>query len=206
MQKKKINYIYAFLVGAVLRDNSRKQIEDQMRELELLALTAGAKTLSTVIQIRNIIDPATFIGKGKIEQIKKQAYELGCNLIILNDDITPSQLKNIQIILGKELKVIDRTGIILDIFTQHARTKESKTQVELAKLEYFLPRLTHQWTHLERQMGGVGTRAGAGETQIEVDRRLIRNRISKLKSELNKIEKQRNTQKQKRKSFYKKKK
>ena len=184
----------AFLVGAIFKGENKADIQDQLNELKYLALTSGAK--SAGIDLQNLILPnsATFIGKGKLESIKNKAIELKCNLLIFNNDISPSQLKNVQKIIGDELKVIDRTGLILDIFTKHARTKESKTQVELAQLEYFLPRLTRQWTHLERQMGGVGTRAGAGETQIEVDRRLIRNKISKLKKELKKIQKQRITQ------------
>ena len=116
------------------------------------------------------------------------------SLILFNDDITATQLKNLQKKAGEEIKILDRTGLILDIFSKHAKSKEAKTQVELAQLEYFLPRLTRIWTHLERQMGGIGTRAGAGETQIEVDRRLVRNKITKLKSELKKIHKQRTTQ------------
>ena len=134
------------------------------------------------------------MGKGKLITVINQCKELECNLIILNNDISPTQLKNLQKEAGDEIKVIDRTGLILDIFTKHARTREAKTQVQLAHLQYLLPRLTRQWTHLERQMGGVGTRAGAGETQIEVDRRLLRNQITRLKKELKSIQKQRLTQ------------
>ena len=111
-------------------------------------------------------------------------------------------IKNLQYIAGENIKIIDRTGLILDLFTKHAKTKEAKTQVELAQLEYFLPRLTRQWTHLERQMGGIGTRAGAGEAQIEIDRRLIRNKLSRLKSSLKAIEKQRNIQRNGREHSY----
>ena len=194
MQKKNVKREKAFLVGVVLSGTSRTQINEQLNELKSLADTAGADILSIGTQIRHKPDAATFIGKGKLEQIISQADELECDLIIFNDDISPTQIKNVQNIAGDEMKVIDRTGLILDIFTKHAKTKEAKTQVELAQLEYFLPRLTRQWTHLERQMGGIGTRAGAGETQIEIDRRLIRNRISRLKSELAAIEKQRKVQ------------
>ena len=194
MQKNNLNHKKALLVGVVLKDTSRTQIEEQLGELKHLADTTDVDILSTVTQIRYKPDAATFIGKGKLERIITQATELKCDLIIFNDDISPTQIKNIQKNAGEELKIIDRTGLILDIFTKHAKTKEAKTQVELAQLEYFLPRLTRQWTHLERQMGGVGTRAGAGETQIEIDRRLIRNRISRLKSELTSIEKQRKVQ------------
>ena len=192
----------AYLVAAILNSQSEIEIKEQINELRLLIKTAGAKTVAISTQSRRIPDPATFIGKGKLEIIKKQSEELRCTLIVFNDEISPSQIKNIQNIIGNNIKVIDRTGLILDIFTKNARTKEAKTQVELAQLEYFLPRLTRQWTHLERQMGGVGTRAGAGETQIEVDRRLIRNKIGKLKKELIKIKKQRETQNNKRNLAY----
>ena len=194
MQKNNVKREKAFLVGVIFKGSTQSQINDQLNELKFLADTAGADTLSTATQIRPKPDAATFIGKGKLERIITQAAELECDLIIFNDDISPTQIKNLQNIVGEELKVIDRTGLILDIFTKHAKTKEAKTQVELAQLEYFLPRLTRKWTHLERQMGGIGTRAGAGETQIEIDRRLIRSRISRLKSDLAVIEKQRKVQ------------
>ena len=194
MQKNNDKREKAFLVGVILKGSSRVQIEEQLEELKFLADTAGADIIGKFTQNRSRPDPATFIGKGKAETIINQASELDCNLIIFNDDISPTQIKNLQKIAGETTKVIDRTGLILDIFTKHAKTKEAKTQVQLAQLEYFLPRLTRIWTHLERQMGGIGTRAGAGETQIEIDRRLIRNQIAKLKRELTVIEKQRKVQ------------
>ncbi len=194
MQKNNGKREKAFLVGVILKGSSRVQIEEQLEELKFLADTAGADIIGKFTQNRSRPDPATFIGKGKAETIINQASELDCNLIIFNDDISPTQIKNLQKIAGETTKVIDRTGLILDIFTKHAKTKEAKTQVQLAQLEYFLPRLTRIWTHLERQMGGIGTRAGAGETQIEIDRRLIRNQIAKLKRELTAIEKQRKVQ------------
>ena len=194
MQKNNDKREKAFLVGVILKGSSRVQIEEQLEELKFLAYTAGADIIEKFTQNRSRPDPATFIGKGKAETIINQASELDCNLIIFNDDISPTQIKNLQKIAGETTKVIDRTGLILDIFTKHAKTKEAKTQVQLAQLEYFLPRLTRIWTHLERQMGGIGTRAGAGETQIEIDRRLIRNQIAKLKRELTAIEKQRKVQ------------
>ena len=194
MQKNNDKREKAFLVGVILKGSSRVQIEEQLEELKFLADTAGADIIGKFTQNRSRPDPATFIGKGKTETIINQASELDCNLIIFNDDISPTQIKNLQKIAGETTKVIDRTGLILDIFTKHAKTKEAKTQVQLAQLEYFLPRLTRIWTHLERQMGGIGTRAGAGETQIEIDRRLIRNQIAKLKRELTAIEKQRKVQ------------
>ena len=194
MQKNNDKREKAFLVGVILKGSSRVQIEEQLEELKFLADTAGADIIGKFTQNRSRPDPATFIGKGKAETIINQASELDCNLIIFNDDISPTQIKNLQKIAGETTKVIDRTGLILDIFTKHAKTKEAKTQVQLAQLEYFLPRLTRIWTHLERQMGGIGPRAGAGETQIEIDRRLIRNQIAKLKRELTAIEKQRKVQ------------
>ena len=194
MQKNNDKREKAFLVGVILKGSSRVQIEEQLEELKYLADTAGADIIGKFTQNRSRSDPATFIGKGKAETIINQASELDCNFIIFNDDISPTQIKNLQKIAGETTKVIDRTGLILDIFTKHAKTKEAKTQVQLAQLEYFLPRLTRIWTHLERQMGGIGTRAGAGETQIEIDRRLIRNQIAKLKRELTAIEKQRKVQ------------
>tara|TARA_Y100000590_G_C15650922_1_gene988715 strand:+ start:322 stop:1599 length:1278 start_codon:yes stop_codon:yes gene_type:complete len=192
----------AYLIGVVLNTEDALNINEELNELESLANTAGAKTIGRAYQHRIAPDAATFIGKGKANTIIAQASELDCNLIIFNNDISPTQIKNMQKIAGDKLKVIDRTGLILDIFTKHAKTKEAKTQVQLAQLEYMLPRLTRQWTHLERQMGGVGTRAGAGETQIEVDRRLVRNQISKLKKDLSAIEKQRNIQNYGRDSTY----
>lgn len=203
MSLSKENKEKAILIGLILNGEKRHEIIEQLNELKRLTFTAGGLPLDTIIQNRNKPDSATFIGKGKLNIIKNQASELKCKLIIFNNEISPSQLKNIQKYIDDKIKVIDRTGLILDIFTKNAKTKESKTQVELAQLEYLLPRLTRQWTHLERQMGGVGTRAGAGETQIEVDRRLIRDKISKLKIQLSKIQKQRITQNKSRSNTYK---
>ena len=203
MSRSTENKEKAILIGLILNGEQRHEIIEQLNELKRLTFTAGALPLDTIIQNRNKPEPATFVGKGKLDIIKNQASELKCKLIIFNNEISPSQLKNIQKYIDDKIKVIDRTGLILDIFTKNAKTKESKTQVELAQLEYFLPRLTRQWTHLERQMGGVGTRAGAGETQIEVDRRLIRDKISKLKIQLSKIQKQRITQNKSRSNIYK---
>ena len=183
----------ALLIGVIYEKLNQLKVEEHLRELELLAKTAGAKVVGKVTQKLSRINPSYFIGTGKAEQIIKQAEELGVSLIIFDDELSPAQIKNYSNLV-KDIKVIDRNALILDIFRQHAKTKEAKTQVELAQLEYMLPRLTRAWTHLERQMGGIGARAGAGETQIEVDRRLIRTRISKLKKELNKIDKERETQ------------
>ncbi|MBF89454.1 MAG: GTPase HflX [Candidatus Marinimicrobia bacterium] len=188
-----INNDKAFIVGVLTNSISKENIDDNLDELELLAETAGVKTIGRFTQKISRISPKYFIGKGKAEQIIEKAIALKVNIIIFDDELSPTQVRNYHK-LSKDIKVIDRTALILEIFTKHARTREAKTQVELARLEYLLPRLTRMWTHLERQMGGIGVRAGAGETQIEVDRRLIRNRISKLKMEINGIEKERETQ------------
>ncbi len=183
----------ALLIGVIYEKLDQFKVEEHLSELELLATTAGAKVIGKITQKISRINPSYFIGSGKAEQIVKQAEELGASLIIFDDDLSPAQVKNYSNLV-KNIKVIDRSALILDIFSQHAKTKEAKTQVELAQLEYMLPRLTRAWTHLERQMGGIGARAGAGETQIEVDRRLLRTKISKLKKELTKIDKERQTQ------------
>ena len=190
-------YEKAVLVGVVTAGLSREVVEEHLDELQLLAETAGAKSVGRFTQRVSKINPKFFIGKGKAEQIVQQAMALGATLIIFDDELSPTQVRNYHK-LADSVKVIDRTALILDIFTQNARTREAKTQVELACLQYMLPRLTRMWTHLERQMGGIGTRAGAGETQIEVDRRLVRDRISKLKTEMKGIEKERATQSKRR--------
>ncbi len=183
----------AILVGVIHGKFDELVIDEHIDEMELLADTAGAEVVGRVTQRLNKINPAYFVGKGKAEQIMRQAKELQVSVVIFDEDLSPAQTKNFQS-LSDNIKVIDRSALILDIFQKHAKTKEAKTQVELAHLQYLLPHLTGMWTHLERQMGGIGTRAGAGETQIEVDRRLIGQRIAKLKKELSKIEKERNTQ------------
>ncbi|HIB58480.1 MAG TPA: GTPase HflX [Candidatus Marinimicrobia bacterium] len=176
-------------------------MEEHLDELTLLAQTAGAEVVGRYIQRRDRINPTYFIGKGKAQQIVQQSQELDVQLIIFDDELSPSQIRNF-LKISDSIKVIDRTGLILDIFQRHAQTRESKTQVELAHLQYLLPRLTRLWTHLERQMGGIGTRAGAGETQIEVDRRIIRDRIAKLRKDLKKIDKERETQSKRRKEMF----
>lgn len=189
------------LVGVITQTNSESIVEEHLKELCLLVETAGAEVVGMITQKVSKINPATLIGGGKAKQIISQAKEIGAKIIIFDDELSPAQIKNYHK-MSKNIKILDRNGLILDIFKKHARTKEAITQVDLAYLEYLLPRLTRQWTHLERQMGGIGTRAGMGETQIEIDRRLIRTRISRLKKELKKIEKERGTQSLKRKSEY----
>ncbi len=191
----------AVLVGVILPGMTKALMEEHLDELTLLAQTAGAEVVGRYIQRRDRINPTYFIGKGKAQQIIQQAQELDVQLIIFDDELSPSQIRNF-LKISDSIKVIDRTGLILDIFQRHAQTRESKTQVELAHLQYLLPRLTRLWTHLERQMGGIGTRAGAGETQIEVDRRIIRDRIAKLRKDLKKIDKERETQSKRRKEMF----
>jgi len=189
------------LVGIISQANNESIVEEHIQELSLLAKTAGAEIVGVITQKVSKINPATLIGAGKAKQIISQAEGIGAKIIIFDDELSPAQIKNYHK-MSKNIKILDRNGLILDIFKKHARTKEAITQVDLAYMEYLLPRLTRQWTHLERQMGGIGTRAGMGETQIEIDRRLIRTRISKLKKELKKIEKERVTQSLNRRSEY----
>ncbi len=187
----------ALLVGIILPSIDEVDVNNHLDELEMLAKTANVETLGVITQKLHSINPAFYIGKGKAQQVINQAKLLNANVVIFDDELSPAQIKNYHK-LAKKIKVIDRSALILDIFKKRAKTREAKTQVELALCQYLLPRLTRQWTHLERQMGGVGTRAGMGETQIEIDRRLVREKISKLKIELKKIESERKTQSQNR--------
>ena len=196
-----LNREKALLIGVLINEQNSEILNEHIAELKLLAETAGAIVVGEIYQSIKKINSQYFVGKGKALQIVEQAKELNVKLIIFDDELTPGQIKNF-LQLAKEIKIIDRNGLILDIFSKHAKTRESKTQVELAHLEYMLPRLTKQWSHLERQMGGIGTRAGMGESQIEIDRRLIRQRISKLKKELIQIEKERKTQSKMRNNKY----
>src|SRR5712692_1638963 len=178
-------------VGVVLPDQTRRVAEEHLDELEKLIQTAGGVVVAKVLAKRDAPDAATWIGSGKAEEIRRLAEKEKVSLIVFDDELSPAQTRNLEKIIGT--KVIDRSALILDIFAGRARSREAQTQVELAQLEYMLPRLTRAWTHLERQAGGIGTR-GVGETQLELDRRIIRNRISRLKEELRKIERTRETQ------------
>ena len=190
------------LVGVIYGELDEEKVREHLDELSLLAETAGGHVIQRFTQKISKVNSSYFIGKGKAEEIICIAKDLKISSIIFDDELSPSHLKNYNN-LSKEIKIIDRSMLILEIFKQHAQTKEAKTQVELAQLQYMLPRLTRAWTHLERQMGGIGTRAGAGETQIEVDRRLIRTRISKLKKDLNKIDNERQVQSKRRGNHFK---
>ena len=171
----------AILVAVKTRDISQERIEEHLQELEMLANTAGAETILKIVQDKNKFDPAYFIGKGKAEEISELAELNDVTIIIFDEDLNPTQVRNLERVIDK--KIIDRSGLILDIFASHAKTNQAKTQVELAQLQYMLPRLTRAWTHLSKQYGGIGTK-GPGETQIETDRRIIRTRIAKLKEKL----------------------
>ncbi|MFQ5510806.1 MAG: GTPase HflX [Candidatus Krumholzibacteriia bacterium] len=171
----------AYLVGVSLPDNPLLSEQEHVDELQQLATTAGAVVVGRTIQGRTRIDGATFIGPGKAQEIKRKCNELCANLVIFDRDLSPAQARNLEKIL--DINVIDRTELILDIFARHAKTQQAKTQVELAQLIYTLPRLRKLWDHLSRQQGGIGTR-GPGETQLEVDRRRVRERIGRLKRQL----------------------
>ena len=185
----------AILVGIITPDNKEEEVIDYLNELEFLAETAGAVTVGVFTQRLDTPNARTFIGSGKLEEIRDFVEENEVDLMIFDDELSPSQFRNLE----KELdcRVIDRTNLILDIFASRAKTAHAKTQVELAQYQYLLPRLTRMWTHLERQRGGIGLR-GPGETEIETDRRIIRDKIAKLKEDLKKIDKQKATQRKNR--------
>lgn len=181
-----------------MRSIKQKAYKEHLEELEFLTETAGAEVVSKFYQEREKIDSTYFIGKGKAEEIAAKAEEEEVDLVIFENTLSPTQIRNLERTI--KCKVIDKPALILDIFASNARTAEAKTQVELAQLQYLLPRLTRQWTHLSKQYGGIGTK-GPGETQIETDRRLINTRIAVLKDKLKKIEEQRKTQRQQRGNF-----
>ncbi|MDI3526344.1 MAG: GTPase [Tenuifilum sp.] len=185
----------AVLVGVIFPYQNEQEITDYLDELEFLAETAGAKTLRRFVQKLDEPNPRTFIGRGKVLEIASFVEEHNIDTVIFDDELTPTQLRNLEHELKR--KVLDRTNLILDVFAQRAKTAYAKTQVELAQYEFMLPRLKRMWTHLERQRGGIGLR-GPGEREIETDRRIIRNRISKLKEELKKIDQQMATQRKNR--------
>ena len=197
---KKMIMEKAMLVAIKQRNETKFIVEEHLDELEMLADTAGAETVLKIIQDRPAPDKAYFVGKGKVEELAELVELNDIVLVIFDADLSPTQVRNLEKII--DVKIIDRSGLILDIFASHAKTKQAKTQVELAQLQYMLPRLTRAWTHLSKQHGGIGTK-GPGETQIETDRRLIRTRISKLKQILRTIEKQDKTKSLNRKEFLK---
>ena len=178
-------------VGVIRQNDDEQKVNDYLDELEFLAETAGAEGERRFIQRLDKPSPKTYIGSGKLEEIKAYIKEHDIKLVIFDDELTPSQLRNIEKEL--ECRILDRTNLILDIFAQRAKTAYAKTQVELAQYQYLLPRLTGMWTHLERQKGGIGMR-GPGESQIETDRRIILDKISRLKEQLKKIDRQMSAQ------------
>lgn len=185
----------AVIVGLINQAQDENQVKEYLDELEFLADTAGAVVLKRFTQKLDIPNTATFVGPGKLEEISNYIKVEEADTIIFDDELSPTQLRNLERTL--ECKVLDRTNLILDIFAKRAQTAHAKTQVELAQYQYLLPRLTRMWTHLERQRGGIGMR-GPGETQIETDRRIILDKISRLKEQLKKIDKQKATQRKNR--------
>ncbi|RLZ09279.1 GTPase HflX [Faecalibacter macacae] len=195
LEKKEANYEKVVLVGLITREQSEEKLTEYMDELEFLAYTAGATVGERFTQKMDRPDSKFFVGSGKLDEIAAFVEEYNIDTVIFDDELTPSQLKNIEKVVNK--KIIDRTQLILDIFAQRAQTSYARTQVELAQYQYLLPRLTRMWTHLERQRGGIGMR-GPGETEIETDRRIIRDRITLLKEKLKGIDKQMATQRKNR--------
>jgi GTPase len=188
----------AILVGVSLQSIGRERAREYLQELAMLADTAGAAVVAQIIQERHAFDAAYYIGKGKAEEIAFLVVEKDAKLVIFDDDLSAVQVRNLQRLF--KVKILDRSGLILDIFASRARTREAKTQVELAQLQYMLPRLTRQWTHLSKQYGGIGTK-GPGETQIETDRRALRTRIGLLKEKLDQIDHERSIQRKGREHF-----
>lgn len=187
IEKKNIALESAVLVGVITKDQDEKSATEYLDELEFLTFTAGGKVLKRFVQKMTIPNPKTFIGTGKMEEVENYIKENEVSTAIFDDELSPAQERNISKILN--CKVLDRTNLILDIFAQRAETSYARTQVELAQCEYLLPRLKGMWTHLERQKGGIGMR-GPGETEIETDRRIVRDKISLLKSKIKAIDKQ----------------
>jgi len=191
LEKKQHNYEKAVLVGVVTQNQDADKLQEYMDELEFLALTAGATIDRRFTQNLTQPDSKTFVGSGKAQEIKEYVKENEIGTIIFDDELSPSQLKNLEKEI--EVKILDRTNLILDIFAQRAQTSYARTQVELAQYQYLLPRLSKMWSHLDKQKGGIGMR-GPGETEIETDRRIIRDRITLLKDKLKVIDKQMATQ------------
>ena len=189
----------AVLIGVINKKQNEALAYEYLDELAFLASTYGVETKKLFTQKLEKADKATFIGKGKLSEVKTYIVENKIDIVIFDDELTPSQQRNLEKELG--VKILDRTTLILEIFSQRAQTAHAKTQVELAQMQYLLPRLTGMWTHLERQRGGTGTRGGAGEKEIETDRRIARDKIAQLKEDLKIIDKQMATQRKNRGEF-----
>lgn len=186
----------AIMVGVITQQQDEEMAREYLDELKFLIDTWGAVTLKGFLQKMTKPDSKYFVGSGKLQEIKTYVKEFAVDMVVFDDDLSPSQLRNIEKIL--ETKVLDRSDLIIDIFAARAQTAHAKTQVELALYQHILPRLTGMWTHLERQRGGTGTRGGAGEKEIETDRRIVRNKITLLKERLKEIDKQMATQRKNR--------
>ena len=191
LEKEKINFERTVIVGIVTQNQSEDKLIEYLDELEFLTFTAGGVAVKRFWQKMERPNPKTFLGTGKMDEIRLYVKENSISTVIFDDELSPSQQKNISKIL--DCKVLDRTNLILDIFAQRAETSYARTQVELAQCQYLLPRLSGMWTHLERQKGGIGLR-GPGETEIETDRRIVRDRIALLKEKIKTIDKQMSVQ------------
>ena len=191
LERKEVAYEKTVLIGVITKNQDEEKLEEFLDELEFLTYTAGGEVVKRFTQKMDMPNSKTFLGSGKLEEVRiyVEQYEIGT--VVFDDELTPAQLRNVERVL--KAKIIDRTNLILDIFAQRAQTSYARTQVELAQYQYLLPRLTGLWTHLERQRGGIGMR-GPGETEIETDRRIVRDRISLLKKKLLTIDKQMATQ------------
>lgn len=187
------------LVTIIREKNMEERITEYLDELEFLAETAGIESVGRITQRLANPDKRTYVGEGKLQEIVEYVKENNIGVVIFDDELSPSQLRNIEEVI--QVKILDRTNLILDIFVQRATTAYAKAQVQLARLQYLLPRLTGMWTHLERQRGGTGTRGGSGEREIETDRRVVREKITRLKEELTKIDRQMATQRGNRKGM-----
>ncbi len=181
----------AVLIGVAGQYQNDREVNEFLNELAFLTETAGANPIHKFIQRLDIPNPKTYVGSGKLAEIEDYVKKENIDLVIFDDELSPSQIRNLERVLNR--RILDRTNLILDIFAKRAKTAHAKTQVELAQYQYLLPRLTRMWTHLERQRGGIGLR-GPGETEIETDRRIIRNKIARLKHQLEKIDKQKEIQ------------
>ncbi|NAY91546.1 GTPase HflX [Muricauda sp. JGD-17] len=191
LEKKSIDYEKAVLIGVINAVQNEAKVNEYLDELEFLTYTAGGEVQKRFTQRIEVPNPKTYIGSGKMQEVQEYVKEHEIGSVIFDDELSPAQQNNIEKLL--RCKILDRTGLILDIFAQRAKTSYARTQVELAQYEYLLPRLTGLWTHLERQRGGIGMR-GPGETEIETDRRIVRDRIALLKKKLTKIDRQMETQ------------
>ena len=191
IEKKRLDFEKAVLIGVIHREQDEEKSKEYLDELEFLTFTAGGEVIKRFTQKIDVPNPKTFIGTGKMKEVEEFVENNDVSVVIFDDELSPGQLRNIERLL--KCKILDRTSLILDIFAQRAQTSYARTQVELAQYEYLLPRLTGLWTHLERQRGGIGMR-GPGETEIETDRRIVRDRIALLKKKIKTIDKQMSVQ------------